>query len=62
MTINNKGRAGGHQATPTTAKYIRNSTSICSLVKAAVVTMAVWGWFPICLVQRINRLGGTRDE
>lgn len=62
MTINNKGRTGGHQATPKTSRYTRNSTSIGSRVKAAIVTLAVWGWFPIGLAQRISRMGGPRDE
>jgi hypothetical protein len=61
MTTKTKGRAGGHQATPkTTCK--RNSTGIVSRVKAAIVTLAVWGWFPIGLAERINRMGGPRDE
>lgn len=62
MTINRKGRAGWHQATPKTSNHTRNSTGIVSRVKAAVVTLAVWGWFPIGLAQRINRMGGPRDE
>ena len=62
MTINRKGRAGWHQATPKTSNHTRNSTGIVSCVKAAVVTLAVWGWFPIGLAQRINRMGGPRDE
>lgn len=61
MTTKTKGRAGGHQATPkTTCK--RNSTGIICRVKAAIVTLAVWGWFPLGLAERINRMGGPRDE
>lgn len=62
MTGKTKGRAGGHQATPNTSKSNRNSTGIVSRVKAAIVTLAVWGWFPIGLADRINRMGGPRDE
>ncbi|MGA7800150.1 MAG: hypothetical protein WCC36_05015 [Gammaproteobacteria bacterium] len=62
MTTNRKGRAGGHQATPKTSNYTRNFTRIASRLKAAVVTLAVGGWFPIGLAQRINRMGGPRDE
>lgn len=61
MTRKTKGRAGGHQATPkTTCKH--NSIGIVSRVKAAIVTLAVWGWFPFGLAERINRMGGPRDE
>lgn len=56
------GRAGGHQATPNTSQSTCNSTGIVSRVKAAIVTLAVWGWFPIGLAERINRMGGPRDE
>jgi len=62
MTTNNKGRAGGHQATPKTSESTGNSTGIASRVKAAVMTLAVWGWFPIGLANRINRMGGPHDE
>ncbi|WP_156782053.1 hypothetical protein [Acidihalobacter aeolianus] len=62
MTANRKGRAGWHQATPKTSNHPRNSTGIVSRVKAAVMTLAVWSWFPIGLAQRINRMGGPRDE
>ncbi|BAZ94061.1 Fe-S oxidoreductase [Thiohalobacter thiocyanaticus] len=62
MTRNRKGRAGWHQATLKTSKHTCHSTGIGCRVKAAVVTLAVWGWFPIGLAQRINRMGGTHDE
>lgn len=62
MNAKTKGRAGGHQATPNTSKYNRNSNGVGSRVKAAVVTLAVWGWFPLGLADRINRMGGPRDE
>ena len=61
MTRKTKGRAGGHQATPKTT-YKRNSTGIVSCVKAVIVTLAVWGWFPLGLASFINRMGGPRDE
>ncbi len=61
MTTKTKGRAGGHQATPKTT-YKRHSTGIASCVKAVIVTLALWGWFPIGLADRINRMGGSRDE
>jgi hypothetical protein len=62
MTTKTKGRAGGHQATPKTSKSTCNSTGIVSRVKAAIVTLAVWGWFPLGLAEWINRMGGPRDE
>ena len=62
MTRNNKGRAGGHQATPKTSEATCNSTGIASRVKAVLVTLALWGWFPIGLADRINRMGGPHDE
>lgn len=61
MTRKTKGRADRHQATPkTTCKP--NSTGIASHVKAVIVTLALWGWFPLGLAERINRMGGPRDE
>ena len=62
MTTKRKGRAGGHQATPNTSQSTCNSTGIVSHVKAAIVTLAVWGWFPLGLAEWINRTGGLRDE
>ena len=62
MTTNKKGRAGRHQATPKTSESTYNSTGIASRVKAAVVTLAVWGWFPLGLADRINRMGGPHND
>ncbi len=62
MTGKTKGRAGGHQATPITSQSNRNSTGLGARMKAAIVTLAVWGWFPLGLADRINRMGGPRDE
>ena len=62
MTTYKKGRAGGHQATPKTSESTFNSTGIASRVKAAVVMLAVWGWFPLGLADRINRMGGPHDD
>lgn len=62
MTTYKKGRTGGHQATPNTYQSTFKFTGIVSRLKAATVTLAVWGWFPIGLAQRINRMEGPRDE
>ncbi len=47
MTRNRKGRAGWHQATPKTSKHTRNFTGLVARIKAAIVTLALWGWFPV---------------
>ena len=62
MTTNKKGRTGEHQATPKTSESTCNSTGIASRVKAAVVTLALWGWFPLGLADRINRMGGPHND
>lgn len=61
MDIKTKSHAGGNQLTlKTTSK--RYSTHIACRLKAALLTLAVWGWFPIKLVEWINRMGGPCDE
>ncbi len=62
MTTKTKGRAGRHQPTPNTSQSTCNFTGIVSRVKAVIVTLAVWGWFPLGLAEWINRMGGPRDE
>ncbi|TQE99620.1 MAG: hypothetical protein FKY71_07685 [Spiribacter salinus] len=62
MSEKTKGRTGGHQATPKTSESNRHFTGIASRLKAAIVTLALLGWFPIGLAERINRMGGPRDE
>jgi hypothetical protein len=57
-----KGRAGCHQATPSTSQSTCKSTDIIARAKAAVLTLALWGWFPLGLAERISRMGGPRDE
>lgn len=60
MSTKPKGRAGRHQTTPkTTCKC--DSTDMVSRVKAAIVTLAVWGWFPIGLADWIVRHWRTGD-
>ena len=62
MSTKRKGRAGGHQATPNTSESTCNSTGFVSRVKAACVTLAVWGLFPLGLAEWINNMRGPRDE
>lgn len=62
MTTKTKGRAGGHQAAPNTSQSTCNSTGIVSRVKAFILMLAMWGWFPLGLASLLNRMGGPRDE
>lgn len=62
MSKKTKGRTGDNQATPKVSVSTRNSTGIVSRVKAIIVTLALWGWFPIGLADWINHIGETRDE
>lgn len=62
MTRNRKGRAGWHQATPKTSKSTSNSTDLAARIKAAVVTLALWGLLPATVADWLIHLGGQRDE
>lgn len=62
MTGKRKGRAGWHQATPCISHRRRDSNRIARRLKALSVTLALWGWFPLGLADRINRMGGPRDD
>ncbi len=63
MTKNRKGRAGWHQATPKTSKNTCNSTGLAARIKAATVTLAVWGLLPVAVADWIIHLGGgLRDD
>lgn len=62
MTQNRKSRTGWHQATSKVSGSTRDSTDIASRVKATIVTLALWGWFPLGLADRINRMGGPHDD
>jgi len=56
-----KGRAGRYQANPNTS-FTSNFTGIASLLKAAVLTLAVWNWFPAGLADRISCWGGSHHD
>jgi hypothetical protein len=43
MTTNRKGRAGCNQATPNTCKHTHDSTGLAAPIKAAIVTLVLWG-------------------
>ena len=62
MTKNRKGRAGWHQATPKTSNNASNSTGPAVRIKAAIVTLALWGLLPVAVADWIIqccRLGGA---
>lgn len=62
MSPKTKGRAGCNQATPKTSERTTKFTGIAARMKAAVAILALWGWFPLGLAERISRMGGPRDE
>ena len=61
MTRNRKGRAGCNQATPKTSKHTRNFTGLVARIKAAIVTLALWGLLPVTMADWLINLGGQRD-
>lgn len=61
MTLKRKGRAGWHQATPITTSN-GNSNRNPSRVKALVVTLAVWGLFPMRWAERIEKWESDNDQ
>jgi len=61
MTTNRKGRAGWHQATLDTSKRTSNFTGLAAPIKAAIVTLALWGLLPVAVADWLINLGGLRD-
>ena len=61
MSTKTKDRFGWHQAVSITAFITRNFTAITSRIKALIVTLAAWGWFPIGLAEWINRSGSGHE-
>jgi len=61
MTRKTTGRSGWHQAAPQTSSSIRNSTCLASRIKAAIVTLALWGLRPVGVTEWIIHRGGLRD-
>ena len=62
MTRNRKGRAGWHQATLKTSKRTCNFTGLAARIKAATITLALWGLLPVAVADWLINLGGRRDE
>lgn len=61
MTTNRKGRAGWHQATLSTSKRTCNFTGLAARIKAATVTLALWGLLPMAVADWLINPGGLRD-
>lgn len=61
MTTSKKGRAGWHQATRRTSKSTRNFTGLAGRIKAANITLALWGLVPVAVADWFIHLGGRRD-
>lgn len=61
MTQKNKGRSGGHQATPKTTERMYFN-AIASWVQTWIVTLAVWSWLLIRWVQWVFHNGGPRHD
>jgi hypothetical protein len=60
---NKKSRAGWHQQTAfNTAFGKRHFTHLASLMKALILTLAVWGWLPMAVADRFIDQGGPHDE
>ena len=62
MTRNRKGRAGWHQATLKTSKHIGNFTGLAARIKAVIVTLALWGLFPVTVADWLIHRGEPHDE
>jgi len=54
-----KGHAGQYKVTPKNSTNEAGFTKITDRVKVVVVTLAIWGWFPVGLADRISRWGGS---
>lgn len=62
MTRKTKGRTGWHQATPKTSKSTRNSTGLMSRIKVVIVTLALWGWFPVGIADWLANREEQNDD
>jgi len=62
MTNETKGRTGWHQAASNTAKRDCYFTVITSRLKATIITLALWGWLPMCLANWISNRGGQHND
>ncbi len=56
-----RGRPGCHPATPRTSNKTRKSTALAPRIKAAIVTLALWGWVSVKVAEWLIRHGGLRD-
>lgn len=62
MTRKSKGRAGWHQATPKSSKRTSDFTGLTARIKAAIVTLVLWGLLPVAVAEWIIHRGGLRND
>jgi len=62
MTTDRKGRTGGHPATPITSMDIRHSTALVARIKAAIVTLTLWGLLPVSVADWLIHRGGPGHD
>jgi len=68
MSLKTKSRADGHQATPDISNNSNNSntkrycTRFADQLKTVVVTLTAWGWFPICIAEKLTKKRGGDYE
>ena len=50
-----KGHAGWRQATPKSSKSSCNCTHLAARIKAAIVTLALWGLLPVAVADWMTK-------
>ena len=61
MNCNEKGRAGWHQAIPTTPNCTSKSTGIAARIKSMIVALALRGLLPYRVAEWLIQYGGLRN-
>ena len=56
-----KGSAARHMTTQKRSTSEAEIANIADRVKVVVVTLALWGWFPVGLADWMNRWGGSQS-
>jgi hypothetical protein len=62
MTTHKKGLIGCNWTTFTTHKQTCDFTNLGAHIKAAIVTLALWGLLPVALADWLINRGETHDE
>lgn len=62
MTKNKKRRAGWHLAVLRSSKCDPGLSGFVSWLKGLILTLALWGWFPMRLADWLSRREGLRNE